>query len=295
MYKSTICVLWMLLMSSLALAAGSAEQETAAVVDAQIRLRQQILGTAIDPTWTVGAILQPCGGPEVLNGVLTRLEVPGGARWLNDQVCQVRGELSGEQVAEAIMAVVRASKNPPVDPAWLGQKLAAWKGTTFSAEGCNLPQASPAAAAGATSGTAGAGAAPGAGAAGAATTMPAPLFAPPAAMANMLPQQPPAWAFGLADAEGVAGAAGGPLKTGRAAELQARTVLRQQVRALEIYSGVTLGTVADRAPRIGRAVEMALQQARVYKTEYRADGSVLVRMSLNLRILWGELIAQQGS
>jgi hypothetical protein len=104
-----------------------------------------------------------------------------------------------------------------------------------------------------------------------------------------LPDQPPAWVFGLADAEAVAQSGASRLHTARLAEQQASLVLRQRVEALEIYPRVSLASVAKKSPAIARAVDTALQSARVYKTEYRADGSVLVRMSLNLRVLWSEL------
>ena len=107
----------------------------------------------------------------------------------------------------------------------------------------------------------------------------------------MLPDEPPQWVFGLADAEGLANSADTRLKTARLAEVHALSMLQDRIQALEVYQGVTLGVIADKTPAVRGGIANALQQARVYKTEYRADGSVLVRMSLNLRILWGELDA----
>ncbi len=245
------------------------------MVDGQVRLRGEILHTAIDNTWTVDAVLRRAGGDEVLNAPLTHIEVLGGVRWLDERVCQVKVQLSAEAVADAIVAAVDASKDRPVDPKWLRDKLSAWKGTAFTAIGSNaaaLPiGANPAPTDVPTSAQA--------------------VTAIPAAVRYTLPDEPPQWVFGLADAQGVASSAGNPLKTARLAEGQAIATLQDRIRALEVQQGVTLGAIADKTPRASRAIAQSLQQARVYKTEYRADGSVLVRMSLNLRILWGQLDA----
>ena len=267
----------MILLSPLCMAARSADQEMAAMVDGQLRLRGEILHTAIDTTWTVDSLLRRCGGDDVLNAALARIEVLGGVRWLDDRVCQVKVQLAGDAVADAIIGAVEAEKDKPVDPKWLRGKLAAWKGTAFTAVGSNASTSlsgvnAPAALAGVP------------------RTAPAPP-ASPAATRYMLPDEPPQWVFGLADAEGLASSADTRLKTARLAEVQALSMLQDQVRALEVYQGVTLGTIADKTPAVRGGIANALQQARVYKTEYRADGSVLVRMSLNLRILWGELDA----
>ena len=268
----TTCLL-LILLGPLCMAAGSADQEMAAMVDGQVRLRSEILHTAIDSTWTVEAVLRRCGGDEVLNAPLTHMEVLGGVRWLDDRVCQVKVQLSAEAVADTLVAAVDASKDRPVEAKWLREKLGAWKGTAFSAIGSNasaLPiAANPAP-----------------------TDVPTTAQAAPARLAAVrLPDEPPQWVFGLADAEGVASSAGNPLKTARLAEAQALATLQDRIRALEVQQGVTLGSVADKTPAARLAIAQSVQQARVYKTEYRADGSVLVRMSLNLRVLWGTLDA----
>lgn len=261
------------------MAARSADQEMAAMVDGQVRLRGEILHTAIDGTWTVESILRRCGGDEVLNGPLAGIEVLGGVRWLNDRVCQVKVQVAGDAVADAIVAAVEAQKDQPVDPKWLRGKLTAWKGTAFTAIGTNASTLLS-----------------GANATAPPARLPTTAQMPPSSPAAgryLLPSEPPQWVFGLADAEGLANSADTRLKTARLAEANTLSTLQDRIQALEVNQGVTLGALADKTPGVRRAIANALQQARVYKTEYRADGSVLVRMSLNLRILWGELDASR--
>lgn len=275
MVRTSSIFLLLAMLSPLCLAARSLEQEMAAVVDGQLHLRDEILQTQIDTTWTVDAVLRPCGGPEALNPVLTRLEVPGGPRWLDDRVCQVRVQVQGKAVADAIIAAVEGSQNRPVELGWLRNKLANWSLRTFAAAGSNATVA-PAIPAATT----------------ATSVMTSVSTAPAVSIAGvMLPEQPPQWVFGLADSESLAHSAEGRLKTARLAEAQALATLTDHVRQLEIYPQVTLGTLCDKNPAVRRGVDAAMTQARVYKCEYRADGSVMVRMSLNLRILWAELDA----
>ncbi|WP_428937205.1 hypothetical protein [Fontivita pretiosa] len=128
-----------------------------------------------------------------------------------------------------------------------------------------------------------------------------------------LPEQPPAWVFQPLDVEAVAspdqsGLRIGPpgsaavqvaprglslseqrRRTRTAAEARATDALRARVGALPLTPKLSIADAAAQDPRIADAVERVLLRARVYKTEYRADQSVMVRMMIDPRDLWFEL------
>lgn len=233
--------------------------EKAAVADGRVRLQEQVWRSSLDKDWTVGKLLQRLGRERALDAAVAAADLPGGVRWLDERTCQVNVRLAGQKASDALIEAATAARDPQVDPRWVRQATAGWVNTAFTATGSNvqLPTGP------ATAGT----------------------------IRAQLPDQPPRWVFGLADAEAVARSNEGGLKTARLAEKEALAVLREQVRGLEISPRVTLGAMADGNPAIAASLESAMRCARVYKTEYHADGSVLVRMSLNLRLLWAELDA----
>jgi hypothetical protein len=230
------------------------EAEAAALDDARTRLRDQVLTTRLDKDWTVGSLLSRLKGQAAVDRALRDAEQPGACRWLDERSCQVILRVPAGKVVDALLPLVSQARDPQLDARWLRRVTAGWGERDFSTVGSNTPA-------------------------------PASRTPPPAS----LPQKPPRWADGLLDAEAVAKSADGRLKTARLAEREAAAVLRQKVRDLEIRDGKTLGDFADTSQEAARAVENGLRSARVYKTDYRADGSVLVRMSLNLRVLWAEL------
>ena len=117
----------------------------------------------------------------------------------------------------------------------------------------------------------------------------APVMLAASRSAIQVPQMPPAWVDRLADAEGTAAYAGSRLKTARAAEANALDQLDGQLRDLSLSPGLTLGAAAKLDPQIALSLTRARSHARTYKADYRADGSVLVRVSLDLRDLWEDL------
>lgn len=104
-----------------------------------------------------------------------------------------------------------------------------------------------------------------------------------------LPTQPPVWISDMIDAEGTSVAVDNRLKTTRAAELQALDKLRQQVLQLPLTPDMTIGEAATRDPALAEAVNRALERSRTYKSDYHADGRVVVRTSLELRDVWEQL------
>lgn len=104
-----------------------------------------------------------------------------------------------------------------------------------------------------------------------------------------LPTQPPVWTSNMIDAEGTSVAIDNKLKTTRAAEQQALDKLRQQVLQLPLTPDMTIGEAATRDPALAEAVDRALERSRTYKSDYHADGRVVVRTSLELRDVWEQL------
>jgi len=237
-----------------------AAAEKVAIADGRARLQEQVLKASLDKDWTVGALLKRIQKEQAMDSLLAGADMPGGVRWLDERTCQVKLQVSGAKTSETLIAAATAAADPQVDPRWVKQATTGWTDKAFIATGSNVQ-------------------------------LPAVASADQSPAKAVLPEQPPRWVFGLADAEATARSGESGLKTARLAERQALAVLREQVRALELVPKTTLGSAADADPRIAKAVESALRSARVYKTEYRADGSVLVRMSLNLRLLWSELDA----
>ncbi|HVT89525.1 MAG TPA: hypothetical protein VHD56_11775 [Tepidisphaeraceae bacterium] len=104
-----------------------------------------------------------------------------------------------------------------------------------------------------------------------------------------LPAQPPAWVNMPLEAEAIAPRAATPLRTKSNAETNAAEVLRVRVGALRLKRNIALDELAEQNPAINDAITRSLLRARVGPVEYRSDGSVLVRLSIDGRDLWQEL------
>jgi hypothetical protein len=111
----------------------------------------------------------------------------------------------------------------------------------------------------------------------------------PSHPATMVLSTPPDWVDRQLDAEGNAQPAGSKLRAARNAEIDARAKLEAQIQNLKLTDQQTLEQAAKQNPLIRDAVVRALRRARIYKSDYFADGSVTVRMSMDLRDLWEEL------
>jgi hypothetical protein len=111
-----------------------------------------------------------------------------------------------------------------------------------------------------------------------------------AAVSPALPAQPPDWVANMADASGVGGPAANSLRASRAAQADAVSHLQRQVMALHLTGDQTIGQAAAGDPRLGRLVEQTIaRDSQLYKSDYRPDGTVEVRMSLDLRLLWAAI------
>lgn len=101
--------------------------------------------------------------------------------------------------------------------------------------------------------------------------------------------QAPAWINDQLNATATAPNAGSKLHTSLTAERQARAKLAEQVKRLPLGTGQTIGSAAETYPAIHDAVERTLKRARIYKSDYHSDGSVEIKIALNLRDLWQAL------
>ncbi len=110
-----------------------------------------------------------------------------------------------------------------------------------------------------------------------------------AIFAVVLPNRPPAWVEQPINAEGVAESKGSKLKTARAAESAAAVALRKQIDSLQLSATSTLGDAAKQDPSMDKAIQKVVDRAKVYKVDYRADGSVDVKSTINPRELWSAI------
>jgi hypothetical protein len=113
-----------------------------------------------------------------------------------------------------------------------------------------------------------------------------------AAFVPVIPSQPPSWLDEPLMGEGTANSRGNKLKTARVAEAASIEALRTTINALPLDGAITIGEAAHKSPAVAQAVARCLSRARPYKVEYRADGSVSVKSSLDPRELWAEISQQ---
>lgn len=104
------------------------------------------------------------------------------------------------------------------------------------------------------------------------------------------PLQPPQWVDRQLDAEGVGAVSRSKLRSARLAEQDAAAQLQKLVMELPV-GNKTLADLGVQNPRIAHVVHCYLESAHNYSTDYLADGSVHLRMSLDLNDLWDRVIA----
>lgn len=96
----------------------------------------------------------------------------------------------------------------------------------------------------------------------------------------------PAWVNEPITTSASAPDAGSKLRTARAAENAARDAMREKLRSLPLAERETLGTASQVDPHFADAIDAAAISARVVGTDYRADGSVEVRVSIDGQSVW---------
>lgn len=101
----------------------------------------------------------------------------------------------------------------------------------------------------------------------------------------------PAWIDRRLTADGTAPRDQSKLRSARAAEADALKKLEAQIHALPLNAETTIARAAKQNGRIEDAVQRALRSARIVSTDYaRPDGSVGVKVELELRNVWEELL-----
>ena len=218
--------------------------------DARQRLKRDIMATEVEGGPTVGALLKEKGMEQELDRQLNEVKPVGGARWLDERSCQVRMELPGQRVAEII---AKASVGRAGEKQVATQTMSKM---TFVSVGRSGPQATTARA---------------------------------EADRGLVPQQAPEWVNRSMSAEAWARASSSPLMAAQAAEADARKALAPPVGALTLAYSLSLQQAGEKDPRIAEATARALENARVRRTDYGADGSAKVRVELYLGGLWDEL------
>ena len=106
-------------------------------------------------------------------------------------------------------------------------------------------------------------------------------------------RQAPTWVNDVVSAEGTASAGGttaaAKLRARQKAEAEARDSIWDRIESLQLDNGVTVGQAMKQDPRLAAAVRRAIDRTRPTKTEYRSDGTVVVRMAYDLRDVWDEV------
>jgi hypothetical protein len=222
-----------------------------ALADARAKLKEQVLGTELEPGLNVGEALRQSGRLGELESQLDAVQPVGGLRWIGDHGCQVRLEWSGGAAAKLLSGATAGTTRP-------SKPLRRLERTTYVSVGTSISSNGE---------TKGGSQGP----------------------CKLIPQQPPVWVNRPIQAEAWVRPVGAPLLTAQAAEKEARQSVRDRLGALPLAYQTTVDQAAKLEPSVGQAVDRAMVQARVVRTDYAPDGSVTVRMELNLRFLWEEL------
>ena len=122
------------------------------------------------------------------------------------------------------------------------------------------------------------------------------LESEPPASAALLPSRAPEWTTQNLTVKASAAAVGGGgsparrrLLTQQAAFEAAQVLLRSRLEALPLGDGQTLGDLANSSPPARDLLEAFVQGSRIAHTEYQADGSATVEISLAPQNLWHAL------
>lgn len=111
-------------------------QVAAATSNAIEALRADVTDEPLGPKVTVQDLLKKTDSSAELMKTLRRAQRVGGARWIDDQTCQVRLELSGDRVADALVTIAeKHADTSPIPADAIRQKLKSWDDRTFVATG----------------------------------------------------------------------------------------------------------------------------------------------------------------
>lgn len=262
-------------------------QVLAATRDAVDHLYRQVSAEPLNASVTVDDLLKATRGGAVLLATLERAQQLGAPRWIDPYTCQVKLSIGGAPVASALSKIAATHPDTtPIDAQPLQWILHDWDEKTFIATGTGIRAPDEDEPAGAQ-----------------APPRSAPLierrpsWAPDESESSttqptasiLVIEQRPRWVREQLAAVGVAREEGSKLRTARLAERNARGRLNEQIMQLPLTERQTIGEVLADHPGLSDAVKRALDRARVYKSDYHADGTVETKISLDLVELWEEL------
>lgn len=111
----------------------------------------------------------------------------------------------------------------------------------------------------------------------------------PRAVTNRLPSATPEWVNEPITIQSSADISGGKLKSAMRAETDARAKLRDRVASLQLEKDRTVADAARQDTRVAEALSRFVKSARIFKTEYRSDNTVVIHLSANPRDFWEDL------
>lgn len=242
--------------------------------DAVARLYAQIASESLDRL-SVAQIIDQVDGYAILMDGLARAEQIGGPRQLGDEFVQVQLQISGVRAGQLVLqAVAVKPQKSPVSPERLAQLLQDWNQRVFTSTGTNVTSPESIDIRVTTD-------------AGVITTMSATDVA---AAPKLNFDTSPAWLGEPITTSAFSEPHDTKLRTARAAEQSARDALRAKVLELAV-DGMKLGDVAKVDRFVNQTIDDIVAAARVYGVDYRADGSVEVRISVDGRQVWQSLLS----
>lgn len=239
--------------------------------DAVARLYAQISAESVGQV-SVAQLIERVNGYEIMMNGLSKAEQIGGPRTVAEDFVQVQLQISGSRAGQLLLqAVAVKPERSPIAPDRLARLLQDWNGRAFTSTGTNIERNPEAMALEATS---------------ASTASSAKKR-----VADLNLDAAPAWTTDPITASATAARERSSLRTARAAEQAARDELRRTIAALQLTADHKLGDVALNDDAIRQVLDDAIEAAKVYGVDYRADGSVEVRISLDGDRLWQAILA----
>jgi hypothetical protein len=241
--------------------------------DGVSRLYAQIAAESVGGM-PVAQIIDRVEGHTILMNGLAKAEQVGGPRVVGDDFIQVQLQISGPRAAQLVLqAVSLKPETSPISADRLAFLLQDWNQRVFTSTGASLTPSADAAQFQAMSATT-------------STTAPA-----TPRVADLKLEVTPAWVndpiVGSATAERGTSA----LRTARAAERAARDAFRVKIETLVLTGETKLGDVSMADDAVRDVIDDAVEAAKIVGVDYRANGSVEVRIALDGRQLWQAILA----